>query len=258
MWAFTGPTGPTGRVGPTGPANGPAGVTGPTGPTGSGFEGPILAADVTYTNSGYPDLATVQNALDTLLYTNPEITNFSDNIGTVEIGRTITSITFNWSFNKTMVSASINNGVGAVNPPLTSKTITGTWTTNTSWTLTASDGTNSVNAGTSIAFDNQRYWGVSALETLTTQQILNLGNSEFATNFEKSVAYNCSGGGLYPYYVYPSAWGVPNNVTVGGLSFSAFTVTEQSFTNASGYTSAYNVIRFNGVQSGANIEVVWQ
>ena len=210
-----------------------------------------------YTNVSYPSLENVQEALDQLLYVTPEVTSFTNNVNTVEIGVTITSVTFNWSFNKTMTSASINNGVGAVNPPLTTKTITGTWTTDTSWELTASDGTNSADASTSIAFDNKRYWGVSALETLTSAEIIALGGSEFATSFDKSVVYDCSAGDVYPYYAFPAAWGTPSNVTVGGLAFSAFTVTTQSFTNASGYTSSYNVIRFNGVQSGANISVVW-
>lgn len=264
MWMATGPTGPagplqvfplTGPTGWTGPSGG-FGPTGPTGPAGSGGGG-SEASDISYANSGYPNLANVQEALDQILYVSPQITSFTNNVGTVELGTTVTSVTFNWSYNKAMQTASISNGVGEVDPPLVTKTITGTWTSNTSWELTASDGTDSTQAGTSISFDQKRYWGVSSLETLTSAEILALGGSEFATTFDKSIAYNCSAGGVYPYFAFPAAWGTPSNVTVGGLAFSAFTVTEQNFTNASGYTSEYNVIRFNGVQSGANIAVVW-
>jgi hypothetical protein len=195
-------------------------------------------------------------ALDDLLYVAPSV-SLSNNVNTVEVGTTITSITFTWTYNKTMTSASINNGVGAVALSNGSDTITGSWASNETWTISASDGTNTATASTSIGFYNQRYWGVNASATLTTAQILALGSSEFATSFGKSINYNCAATNVYPYYAYPAAWGSPSNVTVGGLAFSDFTLVAQSFTNASGHVSTYNVIRFNNVQSGANIAVVW-
>ena len=199
----------------------------------------------------------MQTALDSLLYVAPHINSFGNNVGTVEIGYTVTSVTLTWAFNETMASATITS-VGAVSLTSSSQTLTGAWTSAVSWTLIASDGTNTVSATTGIGFSNRRYWGVSPNAVLTSADILALGGSEFAGGFDKSLDYNCSAGDVYPCYAYPAAWGVPSSVTVGGLGFSAFTCTTQSFTNASGYTSSYNVLVFDNPQSSASIAVVWQ
>ena len=144
-----------------------------------------------------------------------------------------------------------------------SQTYTGPFTSNQTWTINASDGTTPVSDSSSIAFDLRRYWGVNSATSLTNSQILAL-SSEFAGNavsgsFVKSIIYNCSPGPTYPYYAYPVAWGgPPSNVTVGGLPFSDFSVATQSVTNASGHVDSYYVIRFNNIQTGSNISVVWQ
>lgn len=221
------------------------------GGTGGGGGGPTDAADVTYDGT-FP---TVEAALNALLYVNPSITSFSNNVGTVEIGQTVTAVTLSWSFNKAMVSASINQGVGNV-LGLTTKALTGlSLTTNTSWTLSANDGTNGVSAGTSVSFLNKRYWGVTTDTTLDDSDILAL-SSEFASSRAKSISYNATGG-KYPVYVYPASFGAPANVTVGGLSFTDFTATTQNFTNAHGHTESFYVVRFNNLQTGAAINVVW-
>ena len=63
--------------------------------------------------------------------------------------------------------------------------------------------------------------------------------------------------GGYPYLAYPASFGTPNAMTVGGLTFSDFDVGTQDFTNASGFTESYHLIRFNNLQTGANIAVAW-
>lgn len=242
--------GQMGPVGPRGPA-GPSGHDGPIGPKGD--PGTTEASGVTYSGGVY---ATVQEALDALLYVAPVITSFANNRGTLEIGTTVDSVTLTWGFNKTVASQSINQGIGTLDPAQRSVTASGlALTTNRTWTLTASDGTTTVNASTSVTFSHRRYWGASAKAALTDADILAL-SSEFASSFGKTVTYDCSGG-KYPYLVYPAAWGNPTNVKVGGLSFTAFTVTQQAFTNASGNTTTFNVVRFSGIQTGAAIQVVW-
>jgi len=80
--------------------------------------------------------------------------------------------------------------------------------------------------------------------------------SEFATDYNKAVTYDATGG-KYLYYAFPASFGTPSRVTVGGLTFSDFTVTTLDFTNASGHTETYNVIRLNNMQTGAAINVNW-
>jgi hypothetical protein len=210
------------------------------------------AGAVTYHSVTYP---TVQAALDALLYVAPKINSFTNTGGSVEKGASVASVTLNWSFNKTMTSVTIN-GV-AVDPTLASQTITGPFTTNQSWTMVAGDGVNSTTSTTSLNFLGKRYWGASALTSLDNAAVLGLGASELASNFNKSITYNCAGG-KYPYFAYPASFGSPASVICNGLSFSDFSVTTLSVTNASGFTQTYNILRFNGIQTGAAIPVTWQ
>lgn len=218
-----------------------------------GGGGASYAEDVAYNNAGFTN---VKEALDSLFYTPPQITSFTNNRGTMEIGSSVADVTLSWSYNKDEVSQSINQGVGDLVVGDRSETVAGPFTADRTWTLTMSDGEQTRQASTSIAFRRRRYWGVSALTTLNNAQILALGGSEFATSFGKAITYNASGG-RYPYYAYPASFGVPSSVTVGGLAFSDFTVSVVSLTNASGHTEDYNVIRFNNIQTGAAISVVW-
>jgi hypothetical protein len=226
------------------------GIPGPPGPAGTG--GASEADQVSYANSTY---ATVQEALDAILYVAPRINSFSNSIGTVEIGTTVSAVTLAWSLNKTMTSLALDHGVGSV-LGLMSKPLTGlSLTSDTTYNLTAGDGQNTTSAQTTIGFRNRRYWGVSDSDSLDNAGVLAL-SSEFATDYNKSVTYDATGG-KYLYYAFPASWGTPSHVTVGGLSFTDFTVSSLSFTNASGHTETYNVIRLNNRQTGSAIAIVW-
>jgi hypothetical protein len=216
--------------------------------------GPIDSKEVVY-NQVYP---TVYDALDALLYVHPQITSFTNNVGVREVGSTVSSVTLNWTYNKTEMTTQSLTGSGAPSPldiALRTCTITGAFTNNTSWTLSAGDGKNTVSSSTSISFQYKRYWGVSTKTSLTTSDILGF-SSEFATGNGPTYYYDCTGG-KYPYYCYPASWGSLTKVQVGGLSFSAFTTVSQTFVNASGHSDTYNVVRFDGVQFGNNLKVVW-
>jgi hypothetical protein len=219
------------------------------GPPGAG--GASDAAAVSYDSALY---ANVKEALDAILYVAPRVNSFTNSVNTVEQGSTVASVRLNWSFNKAMTSVKLNGG--EIAPTAASTVIAGPFTTNQSWTLAASDGTNTTSATTSITFAQKRYWGASALESLDDAGIIALGGSEFASNFDKSVSYDCTGG-KYPYIAYPASFGPPSAVTVGGLAFSDFMVATQDFTNASGFVSSYLVIRFFNLQTGAKISTVW-
>jgi hypothetical protein len=154
-----------------------------------------------------------------------------------------------------MTSLALDHGIGSV-LGLTSKSLTGlTLTTDTTYTLTAGDGQNTTSAQTTIAFRNKRYWGAVDSESLDNAGVRSL-TSEFATDYQKAVTYDATGG-KYLYYAFPASFGTPSHVTVGGLSFSDFTVSPLSFTNASGHTETYNVIRLNNRQTGSAIAIVW-
>jgi len=213
----------------------------------------VDAADVSYGTTSDPSIENVKEALDKLLYVSPSI-NLSGG-GTFEIGQTVHGAHLVWSFNKDIVSQSLNQGIGALDLDVRSYDWPDDISSNLSFTLTASDGETTVTASTSIIFDRRAYWGVSPDTSLDTDAILALSQA-FSTSKGKSITYDCSGG-AYPYYCYPKSFGALTNVSVGGLAFSDYQQEIVSLTNASGHTEDYLVTRFNGIQTGANIVVVW-
>lgn len=190
----------------------------------------------------------LQAILDEILYVAPVISNFTASPNDVEIGTTITSITLNWNLNKTFTSLSINQGIGAITPSLTNFTHTPiSLTSNTTYTITGGDGTNTTTANRSISFRARRWWGTSPLDTFNSSDILTLQNSELASNRQQTRTIN--GGGNYIWFAFPTSFGTPNFV-VNGLPNTAFTTTTISHTNALGHTQNYFVIRTNTVQFG--------
>lgn len=194
------------------------------------------------------------------VYKYPAITNFTNTIDTAEIGSVVSSFTLTWGLSKTMVSQSLS-GIGSVSLTAnqTSLTLNSlSINTNTLYTLSVNDGTNTATANTTIKFNPKYYYGASSNTALANADILALSNSNFCTSYTLlGAVYNCTGG-MYPYYCYPANLGLPTNVRVGGLSFSDWTYNVVSVTNLSGYSQNYYVLRFNGIQTSSALTVDWQ
>jgi hypothetical protein len=206
-----------------------------------------------YSNPAYPLLTTTQLALNYLLYVPPTITGFSNSVGTVELGSTVHAVNLAWSFSKAMTSVTINGAT--VTPTLTSESLTGlNLTTNTSYTLSGSDGTDTVSASTTIGFSPRRWWGSSALPALASSDILGLGNSEFAGSLQQTKSLSATA--AYFYFAWPASFGTPSAFTVGGLASSGWVQATVAHTNAAGYTQNYYTFRSQYLQNGTNINIV--
>lgn len=217
-----------------------------------GGGGPVSASMVTVTNDGY---ANAQEVFDALLYVALQITGLSGG-GTFEIGSTVNTVNLAWSYNKAVTSQSFNQGIGSLDIADRALSLTSLGlTTNRTWTLSATDGTTPRTAGTTVSFLPKRYWGVWEDDAPDNTDILTL-SQELTGSRAKSIVFDCTGG-RFPIYAWPKSLGALSGVTVGGLPFSDYTVTEMSFTNASGYTQDYYVFTFNGIQTGAAISVVF-
>lgn len=208
-------------------------------------------------NSTQNSLNNLQAQIDSLAHIPMDILTLTNTVNIAEIGSTVTSITFNWTVNKTPAFLSFNQGIGAITPPsLLTKTQAVSITSATTYMLTASDGTsypnNTDTASTTVLFQSKAYWGTSAFSTLNSAQIIALSNSSFSTSRVRSFTIN--GNGQYIYYCYPASFG-DATFTVNGLVNTAWTKTVFSFTNASGATVSYNVYRTNTVQNGDNIQI---
>jgi hypothetical protein len=223
-----------------------------------GETGPIPATEVSYDNPLY---ATVEAALNFLLYIGLEIAQFTADPSVVEIGSAVMNVSLTWVYNKDVVSEQvvINGEISVTvvpderaisydsNPP--------GFEVDQDFVLTASDGTQSQTATCQLVFLPKAYWGIAAATTLSNDQILAL-TSDFATALNRTITYDATGGG-FPCYCYPGSFGKPSLVIVGGLQFSSYTVNTQVVTNASGFSQSYFVIFFNNLQNGSDIVAVW-
>ena len=105
--------------------------------------------------------ATVQDALDALLYVPLQVSSFGNSVGVVELGQSIASATLTWVYNKAVTSQSIDQ-LGGLSPVLrTADDLAGPWTANRSWLLTGSDGTHSATRSTGLVFMQKRYLGAA-------------------------------------------------------------------------------------------------
>jgi len=180
-----------------------------------------------------------------IFYISPSITSFTNSIGTVEIGSSIANVTLNWAVNKVMTSQTLSPG-GSVTPPTATLIIAGPWTADQTFGLTVGDGTSTDSASTPAYFLNKMYWGANASATVVDANILAL-SSAFATS--RSTTKVITAAGQYIYICYPASFGTAS-FTVNGLPNTAWTLSVQSFTNASGYTVNYNVYRSDNLLTG--------
>lgn len=212
----------------------------------------LILANVSGQNILSDYYLSLKSRIEELEYIPITILNFTNNINVVEKGTVITSIIFNFRFNKVPVSGSINNNVGDIDISQTSLIKAVNLTQNTNFTLTVSDGKQTATRTSSLLFQNKVYWGVSDNDTLTNEQILALSNSVLTTT--KTRNYTIAGEGKKLVYAVPSSFG---NVSfkLGGFPFTALTKTTQNITNALGYTTSYDIYVTDTVQFGINIQV---
>ena len=198
------------------------------------------------------EVATLPNGQITVsLYSAISITSFTGGSSN-EIGASVASATLNWTLSKNETSQSLNQGIGSLALLLRTYLYSTAMTSNTTFTLSVSDGTTPTNASTTTAFYNRRWWGTSANASFASADILTLANNEFSSTRVKS--FTTDGNAQYIYYAYPASFGVAT-FTVNGLLNTAWTLSVISHTNASGHTENYNIYRTNTVQGGTGIQI---
>lgn len=166
-----------------------------------------------------------------------------------EKGSSVATVSLTWSYNKAITSQTLA-GTGAATPLTADRaqTVTGPFTTDVTWTVTGSTASETDGDTTSLLFKSKRYWGVSALTTLTDAQIIALAGSELSTAFAQSRSLSPSA--QYMYFAFPTAWGTPS-FTVNGLLNTAWSKVRSAsaFVNASGATVNYDVWRSDNLLS---------
>ena len=197
-----------------------------------------------YTNSSYPNIKSVGDALDQLLYTDLVI-SVKSNPTAGEIGETIPTVTFSWTYNKPIVAQtldSINYNIGVrskeyynVNTPI-------------SKVLSASDGTKTKNATLSFNFKLACYYGVSSNTQFTSEYIINSFTRDL--NFQKgsTITLNAQEG-QYIYLLLPQSMS-DISFYVGGFE-GGFQIVDNNFQfSRYGKTNSYILFRSDNAGLG--------
>lgn len=220
-------------IGPQGP-QGPKGERGETGPKGDkGDPGATTAAGVSYGDK------TVAEVLDDLLYVAIQLTSFSSNVGTVEMGSTVNTVVLTWNYNKKPKTLTLD-GQG-IDVSLKTKTIEGAnIKANKTYTLKAVDERGAESSKTaSITFLNGVYWGVGDNKSSFDSAFI-LGLSKgLQSGKAKTFTVNATAG-KHIYYAIPTRFGTPS-FKVGGFEGGFAKAATIEFTNASGYKENYDI-----------------
>lgn len=141
------------------------------------------ADNITYETPTDPAIETVRDALDKLFYVPLTITSFTVVPTEAETGELVNSLVYSWKYNKDITSQTLD-GV-EIEKSLRTETINGEFKTNTTKTLSVSDGSTNKSASATLTFKDGRYYGVSETDptiqditsSFTRSLNLNRGNS---------------------------------------------------------------------------------
>lgn len=137
----------------------------------------INADRVEYNNPDYP---TVEDALNELLYI-PLVINSFNGGSNNEVGSSVVP-SLSWSYNKEIISQSINQGIGVLDPELRSHIVPTPVTTNRTYTLTANDGKNTITRNTSVNFYKRIFFGPSSSIPTNSAGVRSLSSSLILNN----------------------------------------------------------------------------
>lgn len=163
----------------------------------------------------------------------------------------IRTINLTWDYDRDITSQSVNGETIAID--IRTKQYTDVVSDST-YNLSAVCDGQTYTKSTSVEFRLKKYYGVSAHETLTNEEVLAL-NGSWATRVQSSTIFDCTGG-KYPYYILPTSMASGIQFWMGGLRNSDWTEEVRDITNTYGHTESYTIFRLNSIQTGVlNIEV---
>ena len=226
------------------------------GSTTGGTVGPVTSEDVSYSNTAIDSVTNVQTALDALIakvyYVAPKINSFTCSPSQLnyEIGQKVTSIVFNWSYNKEIANQTLTDcDVSDVN--VRSATYDTVLTTNKTFVLSCGDGQNSASSSKAFTFSSRIHSGSASIPASY--------NSEFILSLPGQLKGNKSGtytvnvqNGQYFYIAMPTSYNSADTLVgkIGGFSTSFGKVAQLSHTNANGYTCDYNIYKSTNANLG--------
>ena len=224
------------------------------------------AEKVSYENDVYfTDVTNLKQAVDKILakiyYEEPKITSFTMTPSTdvYEIGTVIpaNTIEFSWAVNKEIKSQALTDCTIAADDR--SATYGAELTNTKTFVLTISDGSGNpggvATASKKISFLNKGYWGSAAIpDEYNSEFILGLANNKFISSNKGDYNFNV-GAGEYGYFAVPSTMKF-TTIWVNGFQADVEEVATVSFTNVSGYTSTYTILKTSQSALGTFVATV--
>lgn len=249
LGSIVGPQGPKGEKGD----QGPQGLQGPKGEKGD--PGATTADGVAYKETTVEAaLEQLQEQMGDVLYKAVQITSFTNNVNTVEMGSTVNTVVLNWAINKNPKTLTLD-GEG-IDVSLRTKTIeNANVKSNKTYTLKAVDERDAeATKTTAITFLNGVYWGAAAdKSSFDSAFILGLTKG-LQGNKAKTFTVN-AGAGQHIYYAIPTRYGTPA-FKVGGFDGGFAKAATIEFTNASGYKESYDIWKSDNAGLGNTTVVV--
>lgn len=198
----------------------------------SALQGKVLQDQITEMNG----------TLAELMYEEIAISNFKHNVGTVELGSTVNTVTLTWSVNKTPTTLTLDGtsiDTSATSYVYNNLALSPTSVTSKSFTIKATDERDASDSKTtSISFVNGVYYGViDASATINSDAVLAM-NKKLQNSRGMTVTITPSST-EYIAFAFPSRLGTPT-FKMGGFETTCNSTSIQ-FTNASGFTETYNV-----------------
>ncbi|MGM9551519.1 MAG: hypothetical protein ACI3XA_04620 [Clostridia bacterium] len=200
----------------------------------------------------------LETSVADLLYVPIEISSFTHNAGTKEMGATVSALTLSWKTNKTPSAIKLSEsltGYGFNVPDVNDTTsiltnVAITMDSNPTFTLAVTDERDlTVTKTTKVNFYNGVYYGKAAEpEAYNSEFILGLSKNLRASKLTSFSA--TPGESEYIYYCLPKRMGVCT-FTVGGFTGGFTLVDTISFTNASGYTEDYYIYKSDTTNLGS-------
>lgn len=184
-------------------------------------------------------LSVLESQVADLMYEEISITSFSNNVGTVELGSTVTNATLSWKTNKAPVALTLDDQT--IDASLTSVSPSGmSLKSNKTWTLVATDERGATSTKTTaIQFLKGIYYGVVGADITINNAAITSLNKKLQGS--KSTTFTVAANdGQHIVYALPASYGTPA-FNVGGFDGGFSLRSTFDFTNSSGHTESYCV-----------------
>lgn len=199
------------------------------------INGDTATSQIAYTNDAYPDMKTLQDALDKLLYYDLEV-SFSCSPSTAELHSTVTSITYTWSYNKTNITSVTFDG-NSIDASITTMTIYGSFSSDVTKSLVVSDGNSTVTKSASLRFYPGIYYGAG------TELDMSSFSYKLQSSLSTSITVNATDdSNTYIWICTPTSYGTPT-FTVNGFEGGFTLVNDDYQYNKYGTPVSYQIWR---------------